>query len=240
MEKYEIKHNNQNISFYLIRKKVKNINITIKPEGDVIISANSNVSIDAIESLVEQKAFWIMKKIKYFKESQSEIKRQLEYISGESIRYLGKQYRLIVIKSDTEYIKFLKGYLYIYVKNDKDKKVKEKLFNSWLKEKTNVVYNEILDKVYYLVGKYGVPKPKIKIRVMKTRWGSSCLKDSTIVLNKNLIIAPKYCIEYVILHELIHFVYHNHNKQFYNLLSVLMPDWEIRKKILDEEIIKNV
>ncbi len=240
MEKYEIKYGNKIISFFLIRKNVKNININIKPVGNVVVSANDDVSIDVIKKFVEQKSSWILKNISYFKDTQPEVIRKLEYISGESIRYLGKQYRLKIVKSDIEYVKFLRGYICIYVQNDKDIRLKEKLFNSWIEERTNIVFNEVLGNVYYLIGKYGVEKPKIRIRKMKTRWGSCLVKDNLIILNRNLIMAPKYCIEYVILHELIHFIYKNHDDRFYNLLFVLMPDWESRKKILDEEVVKNI
>ena len=87
MEKHEIKYNNKRIPFFLVRKNVKNININIKPEGYVIVSANNDISVDTIKRFIEQKSSLILKKISYFKESQPEVKRQLEYISGESIRY---------------------------------------------------------------------------------------------------------------------------------------------------------
>jgi len=91
-----------------------------------------------------------------------------------------------------------------------------------------------------LVKSYNIPKPEIKIREMKARWGSCHRKDQVILLNSELIKAPKYCIDYVVLHELIHFKYNNHDTDFYAFLISLMPDWEKRKKILDEETIKDL
>ncbi len=75
---------------------------------------------------------------------------------------------------------------------------------------------------------------------MKARWGSCYRKERYIILNLHLIKAPKYCIDYVVLHELIHFKYKNHDNKFYTFLTSLMPDWEKRKKILDEEVIKDL
>jgi len=75
---------------------------------------------------------------------------------------------------------------------------------------------------------------------MKARWGSALIDTNTILLNTKLIKAPKHCIDYVILHELIHFKYNDHGENFYNMLYSLMPDWEKRKKILDEEIVKEL
>jgi hypothetical protein len=75
---------------------------------------------------------------------------------------------------------------------------------------------------------------------MKTRWGSCIKKSDIILLNFDLIKAPKYCIDYVVLHELIHFVYHNHGKRFLNLITAIMPDWKERKKMLDEEVVRSL
>jgi predicted metal-dependent hydrolase len=73
---------------------------------------------------------------------------------------------------------------------------------------------------------------------MKSRWGSCHREKKVIVLNSDLIKTPKYCIDYVMLHELIHFKHRYHDKEFYNFLTSLMPDWKQRKKALDEEITK--
>jgi predicted metal-dependent hydrolase len=91
-----------------------------------------------------------------------------------------------------------------------------------------------------MVEKYGIKKPEIQIRNMKSRWGS-CIKDKNIILlNSELIKAPKFCIDYVVLHELIHFKRRNHDGNFYNFMTSLMPDWKQRKEILDEEIVREV
>lgn len=94
--------------------------------------------------------------------------------------------------------------------------------------------------MYQLVRNYNISKPGIKIREMKARWGSCHRKDNIILLNTELIKAAKYCIDYVTLHELIHFKYKNHDNEFYTFLRSLMPDWENRKKILDEEVSRDL
>lgn len=94
--------------------------------------------------------------------------------------------------------------------------------------------------MYPLIQKYEVEKPCIEIRTMKARWGSALLDKNTILLNSELIKAPKFCIDYVILHELIHFKYNDHSDNFYNMLYSLMTDWEMRKAILDEEVVKDL
>lgn len=85
---------------------------------------------------------------------------------------------------------------------------------SWYTEKAHKVFGESLNKMSALMEKYGVGKPDLEIRVMKARWGSAQIDKDTILINTELITAPKYCIDNVILHELIHFKYNNHSESF--------------------------
>jgi predicted metal-dependent hydrolase len=240
MEIHQVEYGGKVISFTLERKNVKNVNLHIKHDMTVMVSANEKVPLDFILHFVKEKASWILKHVQYFKEVQPEVQSHREFVSGESFKYLGKQYRLRVEVSETEGVKYYRGFIYLYVKDKRDYKRKETLFQRWLRTRAEIIFKESLEKVYPLIQKYNVPKPKIMIRTMKARWGS-CLKESNaVLLNFELIKAPKYCIDYVVLHELIHFLYKNHNQQFYNFLSALMPDWRQRKSILDEEIVREL
>lgn len=94
--------------------------------------------------------------------------------------------------------------------------------------------------MYPVIEKYHIKKPDIQIRTMKARWGS-CIRDKNmIILNYELIKAPRFCIDYVVLHELVHFKYRNHDANFYAFLTALMPDWKQRKGILDEEVVREL
>mgnify|MGYP001263506194 CR=1 FL=1 len=240
MEKHQVEFGGKMISFVLDRKNVKNINLHIKPDMTVAVSANPNVPIQFILDFVKEKAPWILKNVQYFEEVQPEIQSEKEFVSGESIKYLGKQYRLRVIQSQTEEVKYDRGFIYLYVCDKEDRKRKENLFNQWIRMRADDAFRESLDKMHASLQKYGVSKPELMIRTMKARWGS-CLKDSnTILLNFELIQAPKFCIDYVVLHELIHFLYSDHDNRFYSFLSTLMPDWKKRKAILDEEVVRGL
>ena len=96
------------------------------------------------------------------------------------------------------------------------------------------VFAEVMDELYPLVGKYGVRRPVLKMRALKTRWGSCLVRKGVVTLNRRLLAVPRCCIEYVTLHELCHFIHPNHSDQFYALLSALMPDWKERKKLLNQ------
>ena len=88
-----------------------------------------------------------------------------------------------------------------------------------------------------LIEKYGIPMPKVSVRKMKTLWGSCSVNRGIITLNFYLIKAGIPYIDYVVLHELTHFLYPNHSKQFYMFLSNYMPDWKERKQVLDQDIV---
>lgn len=240
MARYLVNYGDREIYFDLVRKNVKNINLNIRPDMSIVVSANEKVPLECIKEFVKEKGSWILKNINYFEKYEPETKSTKEYISGESYKYLGRQYRLRVRESEEEMVKYFRGYIYLYVKHPNDYKRKEKLFNKWLNGKTILHYNDSLERMYELIKSYKIPKPEIKIREMKARWGSCHRKDRILLLNSELIKAPKHCIDYVVLHELIHFDFKNHDTNFYTFLTSLMPDWEKRKKILDEVIIKDL
>src|SRR5699024_9397669 len=102
-----------------------------------------------------------------------------------------------------------------------------------MRYQTMKIYNEIANDVYKKYVKYCIDFPPIKIRKMKKRWGSCQPKTKIITINSQLIEAPRFCIEYVMMHEFCHFIHPNHSKDFYTLLQVMMPDWKERKKMLE-------
>ncbi len=241
MEKHQIEYGNKVIDFVLKRKKVKNVNLNVKPDMTIEVSANEKVPIDFIHDFVKSKGSWILKNVGQFEDVQPIKQSEREYVSGETFKYLGKQYRLRVKKAmEEEVVKYFRGFIYMYVKDMDNLTRKAKLMDDWYRDKAQKTFNESLEKMFPLIQKYGVEKPEVDIRLMKARWGSALTDKNTIFLNSELIKAPKYCIDYVVLHELIHFKYNDHSDSFYKMLYSLMPDWEKRKAILDEEIVKEL
>lgn len=241
MERYTIEYANKMIDFVVKRKKVKNVNLHVKPDMSIEVTANERVPIEFITDFVKSKGSWILKHVGNFKDVQSIKQSEREYVSGESFKYLGKQYRLRVQEAlEEEVVKYFRGFIYLYVKDTNNFNKKAKLMDEWYRDRAKIIFNESLEKMYPLIQKYGVEKPNIDVRLMKARWGSALIDNNTILLNSELIKAPKYCIDYVVLHELIHFKYNNHSEKFYQMLFTLMPDWEKRKLILDEEIVREI
>ncbi len=239
MEQHEIKIENRNYIVNIIRKNVKNINLRVTRKLDIYVTASQKVPIKLIQDFIENHNKWIHKKVLYFEQFITNSKDR-NYESGESFLYLGKQYRLKVQESDLNSAKFYRGYLFLFVLDINDIELKKRLISDWYKEKSKIHFQKSLDKYFPKLEKYGFEKPYLKSRKMKSRWGSYSYKTNQITINFDLIKAPKYCLEYIILHELVHLRFHHHNKKFYNFLTVLMPDWRLRKKFLDEQVIKKL
>lgn len=103
-----------------------------------------------------------------------------------------------------------------------------------MNKQCKIVFSEIVDEIFPIFKKYNVSLPALRIRNMETRWGSCLAKKGIITLNKQLLEAPRNCIEYVVMHEFCHFIHPNHSKHFYDFLTILMPDWKERKKLLEK------
>ena len=237
---YSICYGGNEIEFQITRKDVKNINLTVKPNLEVTVSANDEVPLEYIKEFVYSKAKWIEKNLNYYEKTQSIDQGEKEYVNGESFRYLGKQYRLKVFKSPNEGVKYFRGYIHLYIDDLDDFKKKELLMENWYEEKSQIIFKDSLNRMHDLVKPYEIEFPDLDIRKMRSRWGSCFPERNKIILNSSLIKAPKDCIDYVTLHELTHFKYKNHNDDFYRILNIIMPDWRSKKKILDEDVVREL
>lgn len=212
----------------IIKKDVKYINLKVKPNCEVVLTAPKNTTDEYIEYILDKRKAWIQKHINYFK--TKEIETPKKYISGENFKYLGKSYRLKVFEAGENDVKLYRGYIYLFVKDKSDYSKKEKLINEWYKNRAKIHFEKIVIKYSKIVKK---EVKSLKIREMKSRWGSCNPIKSYINLNLNLIKKPSYTIEYVVLHELAHLTHPNHSKEFYNYLTLYMPDWKWRREKLN-------
>jgi len=217
-------HNN----IQIIKKDIKNITLKVKPTCEVILTAPLLTTDEHIEYILKKRKDWISNKIAFYKANYKPLGK--EYVSGESFKYLGKNYRLKVIQCDDECVKLQRGYIQIFIKNKSNLEKKKKLLNDWYMLKANNYFKKIIVKYSTIVN---VDIKYIRIRQMKTRWGSCNSAKLYINLNSELIKKPSFCIEYVIFHELAHLIHPNHSRDFYNYLSTYMPDWKKRKNLLE-------
>ena len=117
--------------------------------------------------------------------------------------------------------------------NNDDSILKEKLISRWYDKQCREVFSEIISDTYSVFQKYGIVMPRLTLRDMSSRWGSCQPKRGIITLNKKLIEIPRNAVEYVVMHEFVHFLHPNHSAKFYEMLATLMPDWKARKKLLE-------
>lgn len=235
-EKRKVQTDHGEIVFTFERKDIKNINLRIRHNGNVFVSAPQNVPDDVIDSFVINRCKYIKNAVESF-ETNDISKSEMQYVSGENVTFLGKNMRLKIEKDSIEYVKCDGIYVYIHVKRPDYYNRKKNLLNNWLDNQSNIIFSDILNDVHQKFVPYGVAFPKLKLRNMTSRWGSCLPHKEIITLNKRLIEAPKNCIEYVVYHELCHFVHPNHSKQFYTLLQVMLPDWKESKRLLENSVI---
>ena len=236
MEKESVDINGEKIVFFVQRKNIKNINLKVNLDKKVTMSIPMKMEIEIAKEFVKKKAEWIKKQHNYY-ESFTEEKENITFENGETVYLLGKQYKMKIIPNTKNNIVIRGKYFEINIKEKyiENKKYIRKVYDKWLKEYAEQILNDLIIRYQSTLKKYNIKIPKLEIRQMKSRWGSCIPSSNKVIFNLNLIKTPMCCIEYVVLHELSHFKYQNHSKNFYNFITIFMPDWKERKKILDEE-----
>ena len=193
------------------RKNNKNTYIRIKDDLKIHVSTNYLVSLKKIEKLLDKNYDFLAKNI----EKQKKINEK-----KEKFYLLGKEYNIIYY--DTKIVKIIDDK--IYVKNEIE-------LDKWLKKETKKLFSSRLDYDYNLY-KEKIPYPSLRVRKMKTRWGVCNVKTKTVTLNSELVKYSLDKLDYVIFHELSHFIYFNHSKSFWNQVSKYVKDYKkIRKDL---------
>ncbi|MEQ9378782.1 MAG: SprT family zinc-dependent metalloprotease [Imperialibacter sp.] len=223
-----IQFGSRTISFYLIYANRKTMGITVSPDSSVLVKAPEGASLDKIREKVRKKAPWILKQQSFFLSFFPKTPPK-KFIAGETHLYLGRQYRLKIIRGDDESVK-LKG-KFIEVTAPDHSRVKP-LVKGWYLQNAKSKFTSVAEPLIQRFQVYNVHPSSVILREMPSRWGS-CTPKGKIILNPELIKAPKGCIEYVIIHELCHLIHHDHTQKFIDLQSREMPDWEKWKQKLE-------
>ena len=222
------------ISYQLEQKPVKNLNLRIHKDCKVYVSANPEVPVNKVDEFVVSKGQYICSAQKKFGEMALYSPKPKQYVSGETFYILGKGVRLKVEQASHNTISSDGVYLNLCIKDPQDFEKKKRMVSHFLDCQCDTTFGEIMSEIYPVFQKYGVAVPVLRLRNMETRWGSCLPRKGIITLNKRLLEAPRYCIEYVVMHEFCHFIHPDHSKHFYAFLTMLMPDWKERKRILDQ------
>ena len=224
----EILYGERKIAYAVEFCSRKTLEISVMPNSAVQVRAPQGATLEAIAQKVQKKAPWIVEKQDWFAKFPK-VSTPKQYLGGETHLYLGRHYRLKIEKSKDRSVKIDGGLIRIEIADTRQTAVR-KLLDEWFRERANVQFKKTLEMC---AAKYKLAEvPRLQIRSMKTRWGSLS-QGGILTMNTKLIAAPKECIEYVVVHELCHLKYPNHDNKFYRLLETRLPDWEKRKQRLE-------
>lgn len=194
------------------KKNNKNTYLRVKDDLTILITTNFFTSKHSIKKLLDDHKEDLIKMID---------KKRKDKEKEENFYYLGKKYDIIEVHT-MDNIEFNDNYVFVKSKDVLDK---------WLKKEIKSLFQEQLD-YWYNIFEEDIPYPKLKIRKMKTRWGVCNKRDDSVTLNSNLIKYKKECLDYVVVHELSHFVHFDHSKDFWNLVKKYYPRYkEITKEL---------
>lgn len=221
------------IEIEVIKKDIKNMHLNVlPPEGRVRISAPYGTSDDAINLFAVKQISWIKKQVEKYKSQERQTER--EYVTGESHYLWGRRYKLEVNHSNrSNNVELKANKLLLTVRKNSTQKQRENVMNEWyraeLKAKLPAIIKEWEDKI-------GVKVNDVRVKNMRTRWGTCNAKDKRIWLNLQLAKKPVYCLEYIVVHELVHLLEKNHTPAFVKYLDTFIPSWRVIKDELNSFI----
>ena len=216
----------KNIPIQVIRKKIKNINLTIKHNPNmVILSMPYFTDIEAGLNFANKKLPWIKKNLK-----QNEFYTLPDsFENGSNLFIYGKKYPILRKENKNLSVRFDKEYIYLSYPDNTDYEKLSNLINKFYKKLVILEINSRLNNWEKLLNLYS---SSFYVKTMKTKWGSCNIKTKRLCFNSNLAKYPLKCLDYLIIHELAHLRYPNHNKEFYDFVTNFCPDYKEIRKIL--------
>jgi len=226
----------QTFSYKLKRRDRRTLEISVLPDQTIEVVAPCDAADDAIERRMRNRASWIKRQLQYFDQFQPRTPAR-RYVSGETHLYLGRRYRLTVIRALQLNVKLKGGYIEVHTHRPGQVDLVRQQLDDWYKEKAHDQFRKLMASSLSRFSNSAEFEPVgLIIRQLRGRWGSMS-PAGRLVLNRRLIQAARHEIDYVITHELCHRRFHHHGPEFYKLLGRVMPDWEKRKESLEKRLI---
>lgn len=205
----------------------------LPPDGKVVITVPKTVNDDIIRMFVISKINWIKNQKEKFENQSRQTKRQ--YITGESYYLWGRRYRL-----DVQYVKSRNNIILVgekiilEIKKESTIEQRAKVLNEWYRQQLKEKIPIVLKKCENIVG---IKASDCRIKNMKTKWGTCNIEKGRIWINLQLVKKIPRCLEYVIIHELVHLLERHHNERFYRFMDLYYPDWRVTKDILNQQML---
>lgn len=237
--KLELGEINGNVFVFIERKNIKNVHLKVYRDLTIKLSVPKNVPEDWIQSFLENRKKWINNQLYKFKQSAGS--NQLAYIrNGCSVQILGKDKR-IYLQEGSKAIQEEENKITIFLKDTSNYEMATNYFIDWWRSQSLNLYISEIERMHIKIfKKYNIELPTIKIKKMKTMWGNCNPLKKIITFNEYLFKANLLGIQYVVLHEMTHLLYPRHNNEFYKFLTIHMPNWKERKKMLDIEVVQGI
>jgi len=211
-------------------KEIKNLHLSVHPPyGKVTISSPVFYDIEKVKIYAATKLAWIKKEQAKIQSQEREEPKLL--ITQESHQFLGKRYLLKVIESSRPKLILKHNNLELFAIRNATLEQKRKTLHNWYKKELESLLVKLL--IAY-AKEMNISDFNFGVRKMKTKWGSCSIEKRMLWFNVELAKKPIECIEYIVVHELVHLLERNHNKNFIILMDKFLPNWRIQKKILNE------
>jgi hypothetical protein len=231
-KKRDIQNDCGSIDFCLRRTSRQTLAITVQPDLSVVVTAPNKATVDAVLTKVRKRAGWIRQQQRYFSGFLPQTPPR-RYVSGETHRYLGRQYRLKIIVGAVVDVKMKGRFIYVQTPRKDDSARVRMQVDAWYRERAKERFAHSLVENVTRLGPRLAKVPQIHLRRMSHRWGS-WTQLGGIYLNPELVRMPPSCIDYVVTHELCHAIHPNHGREFYALLQRVLPEWEKTKARLEQ------
>ena len=209
----------------VVRKDIKNLHLAVyPPHGRVRVSAPLLVDDEAVRLAVVSRLAWIQRQQAMFENQQRQSAR--EYVTGESHYYWGNRYLMNVIYEDAppKVVIRNKTKLDLYIRPGSDTAQRERVLLAWYREQVKAAIPPLIEKWEATIG---VDVAEWRVRRMKTKWGTCTIEARRIWLNLELVKKPPRCLEYIIVHEMVHLLERHHNDRFTGYMDHFMPQWQL-------------
>ena len=220
-----------NLSIDVVRKDIKNMHLAVyPPEGRIRLAAPERTDHEVVRLFAISKLSWLKKHVRNFKEQKRETPRQ--FVSGESHYFQGKRFLLEVVEHNDNNRVEIKGTktLKMHVRPNSSSEKREEVLKEWHRKQLKAQIPDLIEKWEKIIG---VKSNDWGVKLMRTKWGACNREAKRIWLNLELAKKPTICLEYIIVHELVHLLERNHNDRFIGYMDQFMPKWRLHRDELN-------
>lgn len=219
------------VEYTFERKSVKNVNLRVRPDGSVYVSANRGVSEKYIEKFLVEKEYFILDAIDRYKKLAEALPQQ-GYADGDEILVFGIKFSIRGVGGRRNSAEIRGDELVLTLREDNEDE-RKRVIDNFMRESCRRAVTSVCIKEYEKFKDFGISYPEIKFRRMKSRWGSCQPKQGILTFNYELAAVPLECVRYVVLHEFTHFLHPDHSAAFHRRLASFMPEAAERRRQLE-------